>query len=95
MDIDRRETHIDGTVDGYTGAQYANAAYRVDNKWHNNAEMKDGGTIRVMKGKVINEGDEILFAYHTNYWSRWGTAQHKRRGRPRRRPLQLQRQARE
>ena len=28
--------------------------------------------MRVMKNKVIKEGDEILFAYHSNYWSRWG-----------------------
>ena len=74
---------IDGTVGGYTGAQYANAAYRVDNKWQNNAEIKDGGTVRVMKNKVIKEGDEILFAYHSNYWSRWGKHTSKRRGRPR------------
>ena len=59
---------IDGTDGGYTGAQYANAAYRVDHKWHNNAEIKDGGTVRVMKNKIINAGDEILFAYHAGLW---------------------------
>ena len=42
---------VDGTKGGYdtrvTGAQYANAAYRVDDKWHHNAEiMKGGGTVR-------------------------------------------------
>ena len=33
--------------------------------------MLDGGTIRVMSGRVINAGEEILMAYHTEYWERW------------------------
>ena len=63
---------IDGQRDGYTGAQYANSAYRVPVKWSNKAELKAGGTIRVMASKTIYPGEEILFAYHTEYWRRWG-----------------------
>ena len=43
---------IDGQRDGYTGAQYANSAYQVPIRWTNKAEMKAGGTIRVMKNKT-------------------------------------------
>ena len=25
-----------------------------------------------MKNKIIHSGEEILFAYHTDYWKRWG-----------------------
>ena len=71
---------IDGQRDGYTGAQYANSAYRVPPKWSNKAELKAGGTIRVMRNKTIYPGDEILFAYHTDYWKRWGMT--RKRGRP-------------
>ena len=71
---------IDGQRDGYTGAQYANSAYRVPIKWTNKAELKAGGTIRVMANKTIYPGEEILFAYHTDYWKRWGMA--RKRGRP-------------
>ena len=63
---------VDGQRDGYTGAQYANSAYRVPLKWTNKAELKAGGTIRVMHNKIIYPGEEILFAYHTEYWKRWG-----------------------
>ena len=70
---------IDGQRDGYTGAQYANSAYRVPPKWMNKAELKAGGTIRVMHNKIIHEGEEILFAYHTDYWKRWGMT--RKRGR--------------
>ena len=45
----------------------------------NKAEMKAGGTLRVKNNKVIKKGEEILFAYHSSYWSRWGAP---RRGRP-------------
>ena len=41
--------------------------------------MKAGGTIRVKPNKTIKKGEEILFAYHQNYWRRWGQ---KRPGRP-------------
>ena len=70
---------------GYTDAQYANSAYRAKG-WYNRAEMVAGGTIRVMRGKVVNEGDEILFAYHGDYWRRWGP-ERKRCGRKRRAPV--------
>ena len=70
---------IDGQRDGYTGAQYANSAYRVPLKWTNKAELKAGGTIRVMQNKTIYPGEEILFAYHNEYWKRWGMA--SKRGR--------------
>ena len=60
---------IDG-LHGYTCAQYINSAYRVKG-CSNNAEMLDGGTVRVMKGKVIHAGEEILMAYNAGYWSRW------------------------
>ena len=70
---------IDGQRDGYTGAQYANSAYRVPPKWSNKAELKAGGTLRVMHNKTIYPGEEILFAYHTDYWKRWGMA--RKRGR--------------
>ena len=56
-----------------------NSAYRVEG-CSNNAEMLDGGTIRVMKGKVIHEGTEILMAYHAGYWSRWAPRTRKRKG---------------
>ena len=45
----------------------------------NKAELKAGGTIRVKNNEVIKKGEEILFAYHSSYWSRWGAP---RRGRP-------------
>ena len=70
---------IDGQRDGYTGAHYANSAYQVPIRWTNKAELKAGGTIRVMKNKTIYEGEEILFAYHADYWKRWGMS--KKRGR--------------
>ena len=70
---------IDGQRDGYTGAQYANSAYRVPSRWTNKAELKAGGTIRVMHNKIIYPGEEILFAYHTEYWKRWGMT--RKRGR--------------
>ena len=40
--------------------------------------MVDGGTKRVMKGKVINAGEEILMAYHAEYWNRWAPPSRKR-----------------
>ena len=51
-------------VDGFSCAQYINAAFRVDSRdgWCNKAELVEGGTIRVMKGRVINAGEEILMA---------------------------------
>ena len=61
---------IDG-YEGFTGAQYANAAYRAPKGISNNARMKAGGTLAVMKGKTIHPGDEILYAYHHSYWQRW------------------------
>ena len=67
---------IDG-VRGYTGAQYINSAYRVPG-WCNKAEMLDGGTIRVMSGRVINAGEEVLMAYHAAYWERWAPRTRKR-----------------
>ena len=70
---------VDGQRDGYTGAQYANSAYRVPPKWTNKAELKAGGTIRVMNNKIIYPGEEILFAYHADYWKRWGM--NRQRGR--------------
>ena len=70
---------IDGANNSFTGAQYANSAYRVPSKWMNKAEMKAGGTIRVKKNCKIKKGEEILFAYHHSYWRRWGT---RTRGRP-------------
>ena len=77
---------VDG-VEGYTGAQYINAAYRVPARVGvNKAEMKDGGTIRVMKGKVIHAGEEVLMAYHSDYWRRWRPADVRPRGRPRKQP---------
>ena len=76
---------VDGRY-GYTDAQYANSAYRAKG-WYNRAEMVAGGTIRVMRGKVINEGDEILFAYHGDYWRRWGP-ERKKSGRKRRAAVQ-------
>ena len=33
-----------------------------------------------MKNKIIYPGDEILFAYHADYWKRWGMT--RKRGRP-------------
>ena len=33
-----------------------------------------------MRNKTIYPGDEILFAYHTDYWKRWGMT--RKRGRP-------------
>ena len=45
----------------------------------NKAELKAGGTIRVKHNKTIKAGEEILFAYHYNYWRRWGAP---KRGRP-------------
>ena len=76
-------------IDGYCGvtcAQYANAAYQVPSSIGvNKAEMLANGTVRVMKGKVINPGEEILFAYHSEYWRRWNPQQRKR-GRPRKNP---------
>ena len=38
-----------------------------------------------MKGRTINPGEEILFAYHSEYWRRWNPQQRKR-GRPRKHP---------
>ena len=74
---------VDG-AEGYTGAQYINSAYRVPARVGvNKAEMKDGGTIRVMKGKVIHAGEEVLMAYHGDYWRRWRPADVRPRGRPR------------
>ena len=76
---------IDGER-GFTMAQYINSAYKVRG-WVNKAEMKGpnnaggGGTIRVMKGKVIQEGDEVLMAYHDSYWSRWDDERRERRKR--------------
>ena len=70
---------IDGARNGFTGAHYANSAYRVPSRWMNKAEMKAGGTIRVKKTCKIKKGEEILFAYHQSYWRRWGT---RKRGRP-------------
>ena len=67
---------VDG-VTGFSGAQYINSAYRVKG-WCNKAEMLDGGTIRVMRGRVINAGEEILMAYHSEYWRRWAPRQRKR-----------------
>ena len=74
---------IDGTQDGYTGAQYFNSAYRIAG-YVNKAEMLGSGTIRVLKGKTIQKDEEILFAYHDGYWRRWGPT--RRRGRPRKQP---------
>ena len=68
---------IDG-VDGYACAQYINSAYRAPG-WCNKAEMLDGGTIRVMQGRVINAGEEILMAYNAEYWARWAPRTRKRR----------------
>ena len=66
MEIDKQL--VDG-YHGYTCAQYINAAYQVPEEVrqkglgrYNNAEMRDGGTIAVMKGKIIWEGEEILMA---------------------------------
>ena len=67
---------IDG-LQGYTWAQYINSAYRAQG-WCNKAEMLDGGTIRVMSGRVIHAGEEILMAYHTEYWERWAPRERKR-----------------
>ena len=75
VEIDERL--VDGE-NGYTCAQYINSAYRVEG-CSNNAEMLDGGTIRVMKGKVIHEGAEILMAYHAGYWSRWEPSRTRKR----------------
>ena len=68
MEIDGRM--VDG-YDGYTGAQYANTAYRAPRGWRNNARIRDGGTVSVLRGSTIRPGDEILFAYHAGYWARW------------------------
>ena len=70
---------VDGSQNSFTGAQYINSAYRVPSRWTNKAEMKAGGTIRVKQNMKIKKGEEILFAYHTGYWHRWGT---RKRGRP-------------
>ena len=78
------EDLVDG-ADGYTGAQYINAAYHIPAAVGvNKAEMKAGGTIRVMKRKTIYEGEEILMAYHDGYWSRWRPSNVRPRGRPQR-----------
>ena len=74
---------MDG-ADGYTGAQYINAAYHIPAVVGvNKAEMKAGGTIRVVKRKTIKKGDEILMAYHSEYWNRWRPDGVRPRGRPR------------
>ena len=62
---------MDG-VKGYTGAQYINAAYRVPSRWWNNAKFANTGTVTATQ--VIPEGREILMAYHSAYWKRWGPA---------------------
>ena len=62
---------IDG-YDGYTCAQYINAAYRAPKGFYDKARLCEGGTIRVKKGCVIYEGEEILFMYGKAYWDRWG-----------------------
>ena len=62
-------------IDGYAGhthAQHMNAAYHAPKGWHNKARLCDGGTVKVMEGCVIHEGEEILFAYGKGYWDRWG-----------------------
>ena len=77
---------VDG-ADGYTGAQYINAAYHIPAAVGiNKAEMKAGkdGTIRVVQRKTIKKGEEILMAYHSAYWNRWRPAQVLPRGRPKR-----------
>ena len=52
--------------------------------YQNKAENLSTGTIRVMAGKVINEGEEVLFAYHECYWRRWDAERpQRRRGRKR------------
>ena len=61
---------IDG-YEGWSGAQYGNTAYRAPSGWRNKARMRDGGTIAVRKGCTVLKGEEILFAYHAEYWARW------------------------
>ena len=62
---------IDG-YSGYTCAQYINAAYRAPKGFYDKARLCEGGTIRVRKGCVIYEGEEVLFNYGKAYWDRWG-----------------------
>ena len=62
---------IDG-YNGFTCAQYINAAYRAPKGFYDKARLCEGGTIRVRKGCVIYEGEEILFMYGKAYWDRWG-----------------------
>ena len=59
-------------MNGYTGAQYINAAYRVSRLWVNNAGFARTGTITATQ--VIPAGREILMPYHAAYWRRWGLA---------------------
>ena len=62
-------------IDGYSGftcAQHINAAYNAPKGWHNKARLCAGGTLKVMEGCVIREGEEILYAYGKDYWDRWG-----------------------
>ena len=76
---------VDG-ADGHTGAQYINAAYHIPAAVGvNKAEMKAGGTIRVVHRKTIKQGEEILMAYHSGYWNRWRPADILPRGRPKKR----------
>ena len=76
---------IDG-YNGYTHAQYMNAAYKAPKGYYDKARLCEGGTIRVKKGCVIHEGEEVLFMYGKAYWDRWGnddelkSTQAKRRG---------------
>ena len=54
MEVDGRL--VDG-YEGYTGAQYANTAYRAPRGWRNNARIRDGGTVSVLRGSIIkNQG---------------------------------------
>ena len=53
-------------IDGYNGctcAQYINAAYKAPKGFYDKARLCEGGTIRVRKGCVIYEGEEILFMF--------------------------------
>ena len=58
--------------------------------FYDKARLCEGGTIRVKKGSVIREGEEILYTYGQEYCRRWGgdgvskTAQEQRCGGKRR-----------
>ena len=62
---------IDG-YDGYTCAQYMNAAYRAPKGFYDKVRLCEGGTLRVKMGCVIYAGEEMLFMYGKAYWDRWG-----------------------